>query len=77
VNEMLKILCIGILALLVCVSSGVANVNTPPYLTVTVGGVPVPVTWQTKDGVAYTTDVIEGTPNGAIINGLLYSGDEL
>ena len=47
-----------------------AHKISTPYLTVTVGGVPVPVTWQTKDGVAYTTDVIEGTPNGAIINGL-------
>ena len=51
--------------------------NEAHGLTVTVGGVPVPITWQIKGDAIYTTDIIEGTPDGAIINGVLYSGDEL
>ena len=50
--------------------------NEAHGLTVTVGGVPVPVTWQTDNNSVYTTDVIEGTPDGAIINGVLYQRGE-
>ena len=65
-----QILVIGILVFaLVCVSSGLTN----DRLKVSVGGVPVPITWQIKGDAIYTTDTIEGTPNGVIINGVLYN----
>ena len=44
--------------------------NKAHGLTVTVGGLPVPVTWQVKGNTLYTTDTIEGTPNGPVINGI-------
>jgi len=47
--------------------------NEAHGLTVTVGGIPVPITWQIKGDAIYTTNIIEGTPHGPTINGTVYN----